>query len=71
MQLTLEELEEIKRALNQILSARIQYAFVESNKKRLETNEKYKKMDNELIGKIIEEINKLKENKQYEKLSRY
>ena len=56
MDFTIEELEEIKRALNSMIAQRVQYSIIETNETRRETNDKYKKMDYELLEKIIKEM---------------
>ena len=62
MGFTIEELEEIKRALNTIVAQRVQYSIIETNETRRETNDKYKKMDYELLEKIIKEMDRRKED---------
>ena len=62
MNFTIEELEEIKRALNTIIAQRVQYSIIETNETRRETNDKYKKMDYELLEKIIKEMDRRKED---------
>ena len=62
MDFTIEELEEIKRALNTIVAQRVQYSIIETNETRRETNDKYKKMDYELLEKIIKEMDRRKED---------
>ena len=62
MDFTIEELEEIKRALNTIIAQRVQYSIIEVNETRRETNDKYKKMDYELLEKIIKEMDRRKED---------
>ena len=62
MDFTIEELEEIKRALNTIIAQRVQYSIIETNETRRETNDKYKKMDYELLEKIIKEMDRRKED---------
>ena len=62
MEVTIEELEEIKRALNTIIAQRVQYSIIENNETRRETNDKYKKMDYELLEKIIKEMDRRKED---------
>lgn len=61
MEFTLEELIEIKKALNGMIGQRIQYEIIETNNKRLEDNEKYKQLDYNLLDKVIKEINKKKQ----------
>lgn len=56
MQFTLEELEEIKKALNSLLAERIKYETFETNVKRLEDNEKLKELDYGLLDVIITAI---------------
>ena len=62
MDFTIEELEEIKRALNSMIAQRVQYSIIETNETRRETNDKYKKMDYELLEKIIKEMDRRKED---------
>ena len=62
MDFTIEELEEIKRALNTMIAQRVQYSIIEANETRRETNDKYKKMDYELLEKIIKEMDGRKED---------
>ena len=62
MEVTIEELEEIKRALNTMIAQRVQYSIIETNETRRETNDKYKKMDYELLEKIIKEMDRRKED---------
>lgn len=62
-ELTIEELIEIKKGLNEIVRNRYTYRIAEKNSKRKELNEKYIKMDNKLIKMFIEEIDKRKEDK--------
>ena len=62
MDFTIEELEEIKRALNTMIAQRVQYSIIEVNETRRETNDKYKKMDYELLEKIIKEMDRRKED---------
>lgn len=54
---TIEELEEIKKALNSLLAERIRYKTFENNNERLETNEKMQMKDYEILDKIIKIIN--------------
>lgn len=61
MEFTLEELIEIKKALNGMIGQRIQYEIIETNNKRLEDNEKYKQLDYNLLNKVIKEIDKKKQ----------
>lgn len=61
MEFTLEELIEIKKALNGMIGQRIQYEIIETNNKRLEDNEKYKQLDYNLLDKVIKEIDKKKQ----------
>ena len=61
MEFTLEELIEIKKALNGMIGQRIQYEIIEINNKRLEDNEKYKQLDYNLLDKVIKEIDKKKQ----------
>ena len=62
MDFTIEELEEIKSALNTMIAQRVQYSKIEVNETRRETNDKYKKMDYELLEKIIKEMDGRKED---------
>ena len=65
MQFTLEELEEIKKALNTLIAERIRYKTFETNETRLETNEELQMKDYELLNKIIEVININKFKQEY------
>ena len=65
MQFTLEELEEIKKALNTLIAERIRYKTFETNEIRLETNEELQMKDYELLDKIIEVININKFKQEY------
>ena len=50
---SIEELEEIKKALNTLIAERIRYKTFENNDKRLEINEKMQMKDYEILDKII------------------
>ena len=54
---TIEELEEIKKALNTLLAERIRYKTFERDENRLETNEKMQMKDYEILDKVIKIIN--------------
>lgn len=54
---TIEELEEIKKALNTLLAERIRYKTFENNNERLENNEKMQMKDYEILDKVIKIIN--------------
>lgn len=54
---TIEELEEIKKALNTLIAERIRYKTFENNENRLEVNEKMQMKDYEILDKIIKIIN--------------
>ena len=54
---TIEELEEIKKALNTLLAERIRYKTFENNENRLEANEKMQMKDYEILDKVIKIIN--------------
>ena len=54
---TIEELEEIKKALNTLIAERIRYKTFERDENRLETNEKMQMKDYEILDKIIKIIN--------------
>lgn len=54
---TIEELEEIKKALNTLIAERIRYKTFENNNKRLEINEKMQMKDYEILDKVIKIIN--------------
>ena len=54
---SIEELEEIKKALNTLIAERIRYKTFENNDKRLEINEKMQMKDYEILDKIIKIIN--------------
>ena len=59
---TIEELEEIKKALNTLIAERIRYKTFENNENRLEANEKMQMKDYEILDKVIKVIN---ENERY------
>lgn len=59
---TIEELEEIKKALNTLLAERIRYKTFENDYNRLEANEKMQMKDYEILDKVIKIIN---ENERY------
>lgn len=59
---SIEELEEIKKALNTLIAERIRYKTFENNDKRLEINEKMQMKDYEILDKVIKVIN---ENERY------
>ena len=61
MEFNIEELEEIKLCINTMISERIKYECFENNDNRLSTNEKYKKMDYELLDRILNEIKNKKD----------
>lgn len=54
---SIEELEEIKKALNTLIAERIRYKTFENNDKRLEINEKMQMKDYEILDKVIKVIN--------------
>lgn len=54
---TIEELEEIKKALNTLLAERIRYKTFENDYNRLEANEKMQMKDYEILDKVIKIIN--------------
>ena len=56
MEFNIEELEEIKLCINTMISERIKYECFENNDNRLSTNEKYKKMDYDLLNRVLNEI---------------
>ncbi|MBY6838713.1 hypothetical protein [Clostridium botulinum] len=58
MEFTTEELKEIKIALNTLVGNRIQYRLFVQEGIRKEDNEKYLKLDYELIEKIVKYIKK-------------
>ena len=55
MEFTVEELEEIKLCINTMISERIKYERFEKNNNRLSTNEKYKKMDYDILDRVLDE----------------
>lgn len=65
VEFSIEELEEIKKALNTLIAERIRYKTFENNENRLETNEKMQMKDYELLDKIIEVININKFKQEY------
>ena len=54
---TIEELEEIKKALNTLIAERIRYKTFERDENRLEVNEKMQMKDYETLDKVIKIIN--------------
>ena len=54
---SIEELEEIKKALNTLIAERIRYKTFERDENRLEVNEKMQMKDYEILDKIIKIIN--------------
>ena len=60
MEFSLEELIEIKFALNDLKYSRYGYKTYETNEQRLKENEKYIKLDEELVEKFVKEIDKRK-----------
>ena len=50
---TIEELEEIKKALNTLIAERIRYKTFERDENRLEVNEKMQMKDYETLDKVI------------------
>lgn len=59
--LTLEELQEIKMCLNEMMGARISYSFTETKPLLLAENQRYLNLDRRLLEKTIKQINRLKE----------
>ena len=57
VEFSIEELEEIKKALNTLIAERIRYKTFERDENRLETNEKMQMKDYEILDKIIKIIN--------------
>ena len=51
---TEEELKELKLCVNEMIASRIQYRHSETNKVRLDLNEKYLELDYKLLNKILE-----------------
>ena len=62
VEFSIEELEEIKKALNTLLAERIRYKTFERDENRLEVNEKMQMKDYEILDKVIKVIN---ENERY------
>ena len=58
MEFNLEELIELKFALNELKANRIVYKKYETNEQRLKNNDKYIKMDEKLVERVIKEIDK-------------
>lgn len=56
MEFTTEQLEELRRSINTMISSRIEYKYVESSEVRKEMNNKYIKMDYSLLDMILKEI---------------
>lgn len=59
VELNKKELQELKRCINYMIGNRIQYSIVEMNEKRNELNEEYKRMDYELLEKVMNEIEQM------------
>lgn len=57
VEFSIEELEEIKKALNTLIAERIRYKTFERDENRLEVNEKMQMKDYEILDKIIKVIN--------------
>ena len=56
--LTLEELKEWKMAINSLIAQRITYSIsVKEGSEREANNDKYLKLDYQLLEKVIKEIN--------------
>jgi hypothetical protein len=51
-----EELEEIRRCVNTMISERIKYKFIENNEVRMEINQKYLQMDYDILEKVLKEL---------------
>ena len=61
MEFSKEELKEFALALQELSAKRYQYLLDKTNQKYRKDNEKYLKLDNDLIRKVTTEIKKLKE----------
>ena len=56
--LTLEEIRELKMAINALIAQRITYSIsVKEGSEREANNDKYLKLDYQLLEKVIKEIN--------------
>lgn len=51
-----DELEEIRRCVNTMISERIKYKYIDDNEVRMETNNKYLQMDYKILEKILKEM---------------
>jgi hypothetical protein len=58
MDFTLDELEELRRSINTMISSRIEYKYIENSEARIETNNKYLKMDYLLLDRVLKELKK-------------
>lgn len=58
MEFTREELEEIKRSLNTLISERIRYGLIENNETRRENNQNYLDLDYAILEKVLKELDK-------------
>lgn len=56
MEFTREELEEIKRSLNCMISERIRYSLIENSEVRQQDNRKYLDLDYKLLENVLEEL---------------
>lgn len=52
-----EELQELKKCVNEMISSRIQYKNIEKNETRKMDNEKYLNLDYKLLDKILKAEN--------------
>ena len=59
---SLEELIEIKKALNTIKAQRLSYEVLETNEKRLRINDEYKRLDDKLLKMFVNEIDNRKKS---------
>lgn len=48
-----EELEEIKRSINELIASRLKYRTIETNYERLRENEDYLTNDYKILSKIV------------------
>jgi hypothetical protein len=58
MEFSNEEMEELRRCINTMISSRIEYKYIENSEARIELNNKYLKMDYLLLDKVLKELKK-------------
>ena len=62
MEFTREELEELRRSINTMISSRIEYKYIENSEARIEINNKYLQMDYLLLDRVLKELDKEEDN---------